>query len=156
RWKETILHNFANDGIDGYNPGSGPIMDAQGNLYGTTVYGGPYGEGIAYELSPNGNGWTSEVLYSFGAPRDALDPFLSGLTQDSTGNLYGSTVAGGTNGQGTVYELSPAGDGTWTETILHSFTGNATAPPKRADGSAPYAGVTLDAKGNVYGTTHLG
>jgi uncharacterized repeat protein (TIGR03803 family) len=145
-WTETILHNFQKDVGDGFQPFGGLIFDQSGNLYGTTISGGAT-EGTVYELSPNGDGtWIEKVLHAFGKGIDGKEPFAS-LVADSGGNLYGTTLFGGTYGGGTVFKLTPAADGPWTETVLHSF-GNGT------DGKGPYLGaLILDAAGNLYGTT---
>jgi uncharacterized repeat protein (TIGR03803 family) len=147
RWTETVLYTFQGPG-DGDGP-SDLVMDSSGNLYGTTYLGGDlgcnptYGCGTVFKLSPNsGGGWTKTVLYSFMDGDDGALP-LAGLTFDGAGILYGTTVLGGSNGSGTVFELSQNSDGTWTETVLHSFEDEGTA----------YAGVTVDNAGNLYGTT---
>lgn len=147
---EKIIHTFAG-GSDGANPVAGLILDSQGNLYGTTTNGGnPFG-GIVFELSPGvGGTWTKKILHDFGSQTDGA-VLESPLTFDSKGNLYGTTVDGGdtASGSGTVFELSPGSDGTWTEKVLYSFTGGA-------DGAYPTAGVVLDSSGNIYGTTTNG
>ena len=88
------------------------------------------------------------VIYSFagGADGEYAD---TDLVRDSAGNLYGTTVQGGTHASGTVWQLHPNGDGSWKHTVLYSFSGGA-------DGAEPYKGVTLDAAGNLYGTAVLG
>jgi uncharacterized repeat protein (TIGR03803 family) len=102
-----------------------------------------------FELTPTaGGGWTEKVLYSFGNGTDGAYP-LAGLIFDAARNLYGTTSGGGTYGDGTVFELTPAGGGGWTEKVLYSF-GNGT------DGSDPWAGLIFDAVGNLYGTTYGG
>ena len=151
-WTETILYSFQNDTADGANPFNGSlIFDPKGNLYGTTKNGGANGFGAVFELSPGSGGtWTQKVLYSFqnnGA--DGINP-LGGVVLDAAGNLYGTTVAGGVNAYGTVFELSPAAGGTWTEKVLHSFAINGV------DGADPQDGVILDAGGNLFGTTYYG
>ncbi len=157
-WTETVLHNFGN-GSDGTEPLTITI-DAAGNLYGTTEYGGtgvsdfclyghPPGCGTVFELSPlSRGGWSETVLYSFTGGADGSQAFGTPI-MDATGNLYGTTVDGGSLGQGTVFELSASAGGTWTKTVLHSF-GDGD------DGSGPYAGVIFDAAGNLYGTTTSG
>jgi uncharacterized repeat protein (TIGR03803 family) len=122
-------------------------VDGAGNLYGTTTNGGAYNEsGVAWELSPDGSGgWTEQTLHSFGNGNDGQDP-RSALTMDAAGNLFGTTSGGGANRGGTVFELSPAAGGGWTETVLYSFG-------LRGDGCYPYGRITIDAAGNLYSTT---
>src|ERR1019366_2578878 len=145
--EEKVLHNFNNDGTDGYYPEVGLIVDAAGNLYGTTTAGGAYNSGTGFELTPAaGGGWTETVLHNFGNGTDGATPY-AGLIFDAAGNLYGTTQYGGTYGVGTVFELTPAGGGSWTEKVLYSFNHNG------ADGGVPAAGLIFDAAGNLYGTT---
>src|SRR5664279_5403051 len=147
-WTETVLHNFNSNGTDGANPYAGLIFDAAGNLYGTTTTGGTYYVGTVFELSPSqGGGWTEKVLYSFNYNGTDGNYPQASLTIDAAGNLYGTTWAGGPYGYGygTVFELTPAAGGGWTETVLHNFVGT--------DGAAPLAGLIFDAAGNLYGTT---
>jgi uncharacterized repeat protein (TIGR03803 family) len=138
---ESILYSFAG-GTDAVNPGSGVTFDSQGNLYGTTSFGGANGVGAVYELSPSGSGWTETVLYSFQGLDDGQNP-LGGVILDKAGNIYGGTFDGGVNGGGTVYELSPS-NGAWTLTVLYSFTGGY---------GGPYNKLAFDTKGNLYGAT---
>ena len=147
-WAETVLHNFGNSS-DGQNPYAGLIFDNSSNLYGTTAYGGIFGGGTTFELSPNGNGgWAETVTYNFGSGSDGDLPH-AGLILDASGNLYGTTVYGGMFGRGTAFELSPYGNGGWVEAVLYDF-GNGP------DGQYPYAGLTFDNSGNLYGTTAAG
>ena len=141
-WTETIIHNFT--GSDGAAPQLGDlVLDAGGNIYGTTSGGGAHGEGVVFELTPSGAGWTESVLYSFAGGNDGSVPY-SGVTFDASGNLYGTTTLGGTHSVGTVYELTPSRLG-WSETILYAFDG-------RDHSFTPYGGVILDRQGNLYGT----
>jgi len=147
----TVLHYFTGE-PDGTFPYAGLIFDKAGNLYGTAEHGGNstgrYGAGIAFELSPHGNGsWNESVLTTFGD--DGGYPEGT-LTFDSAGNLYGTTLSGGTFGGGVVFELSPNGSGGWNDTALHNFQGGTN------DGYSPLAGIVLDAAGNIYGTTIQG
>ena len=136
----TVLHNFGSQSGDGTYPGWGLVLDKQGNLYGTTNYGGAYGNGTAYSLTPSGN---ETVLYSFGgAAGDAVVPSGS-LIFDKKGNLYGTTGSGGAYGYGTVFRITPTGD----ETVLYSFGGPA-------GDFNPGLNVVLDKQGNLYGTTN--
>ncbi len=151
-WTDTVLYNFTN-GADGSGPACTLVLDAAGSLYGTTLGGGAHGKGTVFKLVPNRDGnWTESVLYSFTGP-DGANPD-AGLTFDAAGNLYGTTYYGGgsaacTNGCGVVFKLAPNPDGTWTESVLHSFTGGA-------DGAVPPASLIFDAAGNLYGTTFHG
>ena len=134
----------------------GLVRDASNNLYGTTNAGGAYANGTVFELSHKGQSWTETVLHSFdNNGTDGYGP-EAGVILDTSGNLYGTTVYGGAftsacsgSSCGTVFELSPGGQG-WTETVLHSFNDDGT------DGWWPYAGLLLDASGNLYGTTGYG
>ena len=142
----TVLHSFPVSEWDGELPMGTPVMDKQGNLYGTTSTGGP-NYGIVWKVSQKRK---ETVLHRFaGGPSDGAFPY-AGVILDAQGNLYGVTTLGGTGtvcGQyacGTVYKLSKNG----TLTLLHSFTG--------ADGNYPVGGLIMDAKGNLYGTTVYG
>ena len=152
--KETVLHSFCAQAncADGANPYAGLIFDQKGNLYGTTEYGGAYGYGAIFKLTPKGK---ETVLYSFcalGLPcRDGAQP-TAGLIFDRKGNLYGTAYYGGTDGQcgfnftcGVVFKLDSKGK----ETVLYSFCAQTYC----ADGEGPVAGVVFDQKGNLYGTT---
>jgi uncharacterized repeat protein (TIGR03803 family) len=153
-WTKTILYSFAG-GTDGSEPNGGVIIDAKGNLYGTATYGGcqnfGLGCGIVFELSPeSGSTWNETILHTF-APNgpDGYNPFGE-LIFDSKGNLYGATNAGGTDGQGTVYQVSPQAGGGWTESVLYSFLVG------QSDGADPLSGPIMDARGNLYGATYHG
>ncbi len=123
-WKETLIDSF--NGTDGCEPLAGVILDADGNLYGTTSACGAQSAGTVFELSSDGSGgWTRKVLHNFGNAMDGSEPY-AGLTLDSAGNLYGTTQAGGLYGYGTVFELSPNGSGGWTKKILHNFNFDGT------------------------------
>jgi uncharacterized repeat protein (TIGR03803 family) len=148
-WKETILYSFeAYVTGTAYFPNSGLVMNAAGNLYGTTTEGGGYGAGTVFEVSPTaGGGWTASVLHSFGASQtDGINPTSPYLSLDAAGNLYGVAYQAGPYNSGAVYQLSPASSGQWTETIVYGFTGGT-------DGSYPLSTITLDSTGNLYGTT---
>jgi uncharacterized repeat protein (TIGR03803 family) len=156
-WQGKVLHTFTG-GNDGGNPLAGLIMDAAGNLYGTTRGGGTncLGCGTVFKLAPTGDGtWKETVLYNFCSVANCADgeqPF-AGLVSDSAGNFYGTTFTGGIGtcapeGCGVIFELTPIADG-WKETVLHSFTGGE-------DGANPAASLVLDAAGNLYGTTAYG
>jgi uncharacterized repeat protein (TIGR03803 family) len=156
---EKVLYTFTG-GNDGGLPVAGLIFDASGNLYGTTGGGGSptceggNGCGTVFELTAKtGGGWTEKVLYTFTGGSDGWAPEIA-LIFDSNGNLYGTALAGGNNvactlGCGTVFELRPNGDGTWTETTIHSFAGGR-------GGQSPNAPLIFDQSGNLYGTTYYG
>jgi uncharacterized repeat protein (TIGR03803 family) len=143
---ETVLHRFTSD--EGANPQAGLISDAAGNLYGTTTVGGattscniPFGCGTVFQLTPARH---LNVLHRF-TGSDGTNP-SAGLIADATGNLYGTTSAGGTGNAGTVFQLTPSG----TLTVLHSFLDDGS------EGATPYGGLIVDASGNLYGTTSAG
>ena len=140
-WTENTIHEFFG-GMDGSMSIGGLIRDPSGNLYGGTASGGTNDAGTVYELTPSGAGWTENVIYSFTGI--AYGP-VSALVRDPAGNLYGTTCEGGSHRNGSVFKLTPAG-GAWTETDLYVFTGGN-------DGSCPWGSVTIDAAGNLYGTT---
>jgi uncharacterized repeat protein (TIGR03803 family) len=137
---ETILYNFTCQD-DGCFPYSGVVMDGDGNLYGSTLGGSLY-YGNVYKFVPSTG--TLTTLYNFTGGDDGAFPF--GVVLDKEGNLYGVTQYGGPIQQGVVFKITPLG----TETVLHAFEANGK------DGFSPEASVILDAKGNLYGTTHLG
>jgi uncharacterized repeat protein (TIGR03803 family) len=148
---ETVAWNFGGSG-DGTAPTGNLIADSAGNLYGVTESGGAHNMGTVFELSPkSGGGWTEAVLYSFGSQNGDGSQPSSGLVMDSKGNLYGTTEFGTANDTGTVFELSPASGGGWTETVLHTF-----GPNGKGDGNYPASDLALDAEGNLFGTTFGG
>jgi len=142
-WTENILHTFGYS--DGAYPYSRVIRDSAGNLYGTTWGGGTNDGGTVFEMSPSGLGWTHTVLYSFQAATDGGNPY-SGLIFDSSGNLYGATSSGGSGGGGTVFKLTPAGNGDWTYSVIYSLTGTNDCGPQN--------NLAMDQAGNLYGTTY--
>jgi uncharacterized repeat protein (TIGR03803 family) len=146
---QHVLYSFSGGG-DGLEPFQSLIFDQAGNLYGTTVVGGMYGEGTVYRLSPNGEGtWSHTVLYAFTGGDDGGYLDWGRLSFDAAGNLYGVTTFGGQYGNGTVFKMTPNPDGTWTESVLHHFTGGD-------DGALPRTTPLFDAAGNLYGTASYG
>src|SRR5579871_2407653 len=113
-FSETVLHNFGSPPRGEY-PIAGVIRDSAGNLYGTAEAGGAFNQGVVFKVDPAGR---ETVLYSFKGGADGADP-QSAVILDSAGNLYGTTLLGGTANQGVVYLVSSAGQ----ETVLHNFTG---------------------------------
>jgi uncharacterized repeat protein (TIGR03803 family) len=164
--QQKILHSFSPTELKGIGPEGGVILDAAGNLYGTTNMGGnletcsDYGCGTIFELSPQADGtWTETVLHKFTGPDGGFPE--SPLIFDAAGNLYGVTWTGGNWGEnacfewgcGTVFELSPGAGGKWTEKVLYNFC------PKGGhclDGFRPGGALTFDAAGNIYGTVEEG
>lgn len=159
-WTERVLHRFGG-GRDGDYPHAGLIFDSAGKLYGTTLYGGDeqcsadgnVGCGIVFQLSPNPDGtWTKSTLHRFkGHPGKA--PYAP-LVFDQAGNLYGTTSGDGVDGHGTVvhgivFKLTPNPNGSWKTSVLHRFK-------REQDGAQPWAGLTFDVDGNLYGTTAIG
>ena len=139
-----VIHDFGGSG-DGKQPVAHMIFDPQGNLYGTTLSGGPLPSsyGTVFELSPNGDGtWTESIVHSF---NDSNDAQSEPMAMDQHGNLYGETGGNGIGTYGSVYELSPAGGGTWTLRTLYAFSGGT-------DGAFPSGGVVLSSDSNhIYG-----
>jgi len=155
-WTETILHTFTG-GSDGGNPLGSLTFDAQGNLFGTAGAGGAVssfctaGCGTVFELSPTSGGWSFNTIYDFDYSH-GVGP-VGSLVIDSSGNLYGATYGGAKKysycpgGCGVVFELSPTASG-WKPSLLHAFSG--------PDGANVQGGLTLDANGNIFGTTTTG
>jgi hypothetical protein len=155
-WNETILHTFTG-GSDGGNPLGSLTFDAHGNLFGTTAAGGVVstictaGCGTVFELSLTSGGWTFNTIYNFNYSH-GVEP-VGSLVIDASGNLFGATYGGAKEfsycpgGCGVVFELSPTASG-WKQSLLHSFSG--------PDGANVQGGLTLDASGNIFGTTTTG
>jgi uncharacterized repeat protein (TIGR03803 family) len=143
-WTERILHNFGN-GTDGKTPACTPILDASGNLYCTTLYGGTHKDGTVFELKHTASGWTEKVIYNF----DVVHGAAPGLLMfDGNGNLWG-TAGGGKSNKGVVFELVPKGGGAWEEKVAYYF------PASGLDGETPGT-LAFDSAGNLYGTTYKG
>jgi uncharacterized repeat protein (TIGR03803 family) len=148
KWVLTAIYSF-----DGNAGGSQPlcdlVRDKAGALYGTTYAGGNYGLGTVFMLTQSGTSWNETVLYSFSnSVGSSGSRPAAGLHMDSSGDLFGTTVAGGTYGLGNVFELTQTG-GVWTGKNLYSFKGGS-------DGAGPFAEVIADQAGNLYGTTDGG
>lgn len=149
-WTETVLHRFTD--ADGSTPVEAVTLDGQGNVYVPTSVGGNLRCGLAngcgaiVEVSPSSGGWSSKVLYTFAGQKDGGAP-TSPLISDISGNLYGSTFSGGSNGWGEIFELSPGASG-WTKTEVYSFT-------SLSDGGDPGGPLVRDASGNLFGHTYL-
>ncbi len=137
---ETVLYSFGS-GADGSQPNAALIQGADGDFYGTTVYGGTYNLGTVFKITPAG---VETVLHSFGSGADGSQP-RAALMQGTDGDFYGTTVYGGTYNLGTVFKITPVG----VETVLYSFGGGN-------DGANPYAGLIQGTDGDFYGTTGSG
>ena len=145
-WSKNFLYQFG--ACDGAGTNGGLVLDPAGNLYGTTIEMCGH-TGQVYELSPGqnlNNTWNITRLHIFyGPPSDGRWP-EGPVTFDRQGNLYGSTLGGGNNDLGTVYQMTTAGN-SWSECPLYSFTGVS-------DGRKPIGNVIFDTSGNLYGTTN--
>ncbi|MGH9500581.1 MAG: choice-of-anchor tandem repeat GloVer-containing protein [Terriglobales bacterium] len=150
---ETVLYSFKG-GRDGGSPWAGLLLDASHRvLYGTTSLGGDFNQGTVFKITGLGK---ETVIYSFRGSPDGANPGYGTLLPDAAGNLYGTTAAGGNqNGNcfdsscGTVFKLSHHPNGTWTETVLYSFTGGN-------DGDSPQGGLFRDPSGALWGTASSG
>jgi len=151
-WSETVLYSFCPGGgscTDGTYPSSPLMMDSSGNLYGTTANGGNGGNGVLFRLVPNGTNSTYAVLYTFCSVAGCADGAVpSGkLLLDGSGDILGSTIIGGTDGSGVIYDF----DGSALH-VLHMFCRRSDC----ADGGNPVGGLAAGADGNLYGTTSSG
>src|SRR6516162_1740270 len=147
---ETVLYAFQG-GRDGSTAVGGLFMASNGNIYGTNVHGGANGGGTVFELTPNAakTAWTEKVLYAFCTKTSCSDDAHSyaGLIGDASGNLYGTTINGGANGEGTVFKLAPEG----AETVLYALCAKTNC----VDGANPenFGPLLADQAGNLSGTT---
>jgi uncharacterized repeat protein (TIGR03803 family) len=134
-------------GVNGAVPTDTLVQGSDGNLYGTTQYGGAANEGTVFRLTTAG---TLKTLYSFCSKSNCADGStpVGGLIQGTDGNYYGAALSGGAFGQGTIFKITPSG----SLTTLHSFC----SVSKCADGEAPHAGLLQAKDGNFYGTTQGG
>ena len=151
-WTELLLYDFTRQ--DGFQP-NGVIFGADGNLYGTTQYGGPRNVGTVFRLTPPANGsapWKITTLFSFRGGMDGKLP-LGNVLLDDNGVLYGATYLGGASGDGTAFRLVPPARGNkqWDKTILHDFYADSSS-----DGAFPNGGLVLGKGGKLYGTSASG
>jgi len=156
-WKYRVIHAFSSQHGGAYYPYGGITPGANGYFYGTTQYGGnAYNAGTVYRLFKARNSWVGQNVFYFLEGGDGIYPDSS-LAMDAKGNMYGTTLQGGAGeacggGCGTVYKMTLGKNNNYTQSVIYSFQANGK------DGQNPYygAGVTLDAKGNLYGTTIYG
>lgn len=149
-WNFQTLYNFSG-GSDGALPRAGVIVDpASGDLYGTTSYAGADNGGTLFKLADSNGNWSFSLVYTFCSKSGCTDGSgsFAGLAEDAGGNFYGTTYFGGNAGDGVAFELAANG----TYSVQHSFC----AEQNCADGSEPAATETVDASGNVFGTTGRG
>jgi uncharacterized repeat protein (TIGR03803 family) len=152
KYKYKMIHSFATSSSAAYYPYSGLVVGKNGYLYGTTYYGGVvWNAGAVYQMRQVSGVWIFSIIYNFLG--DSLGQYTeSGLAVDGSGNMYGTTYQGGSFNLGGVYKLTPGTGNKWTQKMIYSFKGYA-----KKDGAYPYfAGVTLDANGNIYGSTYQG
>jgi uncharacterized repeat protein (TIGR03803 family) len=152
---EKVIYTFPNSGENGLHP-QAKLVYRSGKLYGTTQQGGGgscaplyTGCGVVFEVAESPEGSANfRLLHALRGGKDVSTP-VGNIVFDAAGNLYGAATGGGANNLGGIFKLSPAEEGNWTETVIHSFAGGS-------DGEVPQAGLTIDAAGNLYGTTSLG
>jgi uncharacterized repeat protein (TIGR03803 family) len=156
-WKYRTIHSFSSTNGGAYYPVGGITPGANGYFYGTTYYGGfAYNAGTIYRLFQARNTWVAQNVFYFLEGGDGIYPDSS-LAMDAKGNMYGTTYYGGageacSGGCGTVFKLTAGANNSYTQSVIYSFQAGDK------DGQNPYygAGVTLDATGNLYGTTYIG
>jgi uncharacterized repeat protein (TIGR03803 family) len=150
KYNYRVIYSFCSQQscTDGSRPQAGLALDSAGNLYGTTLRLGDHDEGTLFELSPSGGGYSFQVLYQFAGLGDGGAPEAS-LAIDAAGNLFGTAAQGGDAGNGVVFEFTA---GTKTESVLHSFC----AQQGCADGADPFSPLTMDANGDLFGSTAAG
>jgi uncharacterized repeat protein (TIGR03803 family) len=144
---QSVIYSFAG-GADGAQPQTSMTQGPDGDFYGTTTLGGAYGVGTVFQLSPDGKGgWIHKVIFSPNGFKDGGQPYGQ-LTFDSQGNLYGTCISDGLEGNGAVFQLVRNGKGDWKLGRHYRF--------KVHEGRDIDAGVVVDSQGNVFGTAHLG
>lgn len=143
QWTASTVYEFTG-GSDGASPANGVIFDSSGNLYGGTNAGGTYDAGTIYQLTPSNGGYTEKTLYTMNSIRGQYLPPGSNLLLDASGNLWGTAELGAKDGNGTVFELIA---NTWKYKEVHKFAGGL-------DSETPAGSLTLDSKGNIWGTTY--
>ncbi len=156
-WTARVLHTFSRQNGDGTSPRPDLAIGENGELYGTTVYGGDAvgdGHGTVFRLTPAApeGPWMEQALYRFtGKNGDGAYPY-GDVVIGEDGTIYGTTFGGNPGNRGTVFKLTPPanGIGAWTETVLYRFA------EEGADGASPVAGLVISKNGAIYGTTQWG
>ena len=141
-WRESVLYSFGT-GTDGTVPYAGVTLDSAGDVLGTTSAGGTYGYGTVFELS-KAHGWAESIVYNFQNQNDGGVPY-AGLIADGLGNFYGAATEGGSQGGGSIFELTPAGSG-WNFNAIDSLAGTGI--------SGTFRNLMLSSSGTLYATTH--
>jgi len=138
-WTESVIYSFDASGPQGWGvPQTGLLMDQSGNLYGTTVWGNSYADGVLYQLTPSQSGYTGSVVHAFTCDANGCLP--QALTWDPSGNILAATGGAGLYNGGTVFKLLAAHG--WSLETMFQFT------PQQATGNR----LTMDPQGNLYGT----
>jgi uncharacterized repeat protein (TIGR03803 family) len=135
-WNFNLVHPFSNYGSDGTNPKGGLVVDSSGNVYGTTPFGGVFGNGTVFQMTPTQSGWSEHILYNF-ISADYGDLPQSGLVADGSGTMFGVTFIGGV-----AFAMTQSPGGWSYSTISHVSTANG-----------PFSALTIDSQGNLYGAT---
>jgi uncharacterized repeat protein (TIGR03803 family) len=157
-WSEQVIYSFCATGgsgcTDGAEPNAAPVLDASGNLYGTTSNFGPSGgEGVVYELSNSGGAWNETVLHANCQLHNCADGLpIGGLVQDAAGNLFGTALDGIHQRAGLIFKLVPSGTSS-TYSVLYNF---CSVPKNCRDGVNPLGPLVMDSSGNLFGTTETG
>ena len=145
-WTYSVIHSFIG-GKDGWGPGSGVTVDSHGAVYGTTPLGGTSNAGVIYQLINASGTWKEKIVHTFTGGNDGLGGSAGRLLPDRRGGFYGACTAGGANGSGVIFHISPGTGGAWKFATLYAFKG-------MPDAGFPYGGLLLDKSGNLYGTTY--
>jgi len=150
RWGYRILLGFSSTNNFFPNPIGSLVTDGNGSIYGTdSSTGDPFCNcGAVFQLTNTNGVWMQNILHNFLGGSDGQYP-SSGLASDSVGNLYGATERGGTYDRGTIFQLAPNPDGTWSFSVIYSFGSGF-------DGSFPLGSLSIDKSANIYGTTGSG
>ena len=145
-WTQSVIHTFTG-GDDSSGPGAGLTIDDSGNIYGMAPTGGKFFAGTIFEMQPaKGGTYKFKVIHAFTGGKDGIGG-SAGRLVPRDGELFGAATAGGVNGAGTIYQLSPTGRGKWKFKTLYAFRGSL-------DAGFPYGGLAFDALGNIFGTTY--